>query len=45
MDVADACCQEVNAQVGDSLALIWISALAQTYNTILLAADGTNLSL
>ena len=45
MDVADACCQEINAQIGDHLALIGICALAHAYNAVFLAADRANLSL
>ena len=45
MDVADACCQEVNAQISDLLALVGICALAHTNYAVFLAANGTNLSL
>ena len=45
MNIADACRQEVHAQVGDGLALLRIRALAHTYYTVFLAADGADLGL
>ena len=45
MDVADTCCQHINAEVSDHLALVRICALAHTDNAVFLAADGTNLCL
>ena len=45
MDVADAGSQEIDAQIRDGLALSRIRALACAHNAVLLAADGTHLSL
>ena len=45
MDVADTCCQEVDSEICNSLALIRISALAFTDDAVFLAADRTNLCL
>ena len=45
VDVADACCQEVNAKICDLFAFLRICALAHTYETFFLAADGAYLSL
>ena len=45
MDVADACRQEINAQVSYHLALLGIRALAHSDYAVFLAADGSNLSL
>ena len=45
MDVADACCQEINAQISYHLALLGIRALAHSDHAVLFAADGTNLCL
>ena len=44
MNVADTCCQHIYAQISDHLTFLRICALAHTYNTVFLAADGTNLS-
>ena len=45
MDVADTCCQHINAEVSDHLALVRICALAHTDHAVFLAADGSNLCL
>ena len=45
MDIADAGCQEVHAQIGDGLALLGIRALAHAYYTVFLSADGAHLGL
>ena len=39
MDITDSCCQEVDSEISDSLALVRISALALTDNAVFLAAD------
>ena len=44
VDIADTSCQEVYAQISDSLALVGICAFAHTYNAVFFAADCTNLS-
>ena len=45
MDVADTCCQEIDTQVCDCLALLRICALTHTYYAVFFAANGANLSL
>ena len=45
VDVADAAGQEVDAQVGDSLALLGVGELAAGGNAVLDAADAADLSL
>jgi len=45
VNVTDTSCKEVNSEICNSLALLRISALAHTNNTVFLAADGTNLCL
>ena len=45
MNVTDTSCKEVDSKICNSLALLRISALAHTNNTIFLATDGTNLCL
>ena len=45
MNIADACCQEIYAQISDSLALLRIGALAHSYHAVFLAADGTHFRL
>ena len=45
MDIADACCEHVHAQICDLLALIRVSALTHTYDTVFLAANGAYLCL
>ena len=44
VDVADAGCQEVDAQIGDLCALRRICDLASAHDAVLDAADGTDLS-
>ena len=45
MDIADTCCQEINAQISDPLALVRIRALASSDHAVFLSADGAYLSL
>ena len=45
MDVADACCQEVDAEISDLLALFRIRALALADHAVFLAADRSDLCL
>ena len=45
MNVADTCCQEINSQICNSLALVGIRTLTCTHNTIFLTADRPNFSL
>ena len=35
-------CEHCNAEISDCLALVWICALAHTYNAVLFTADRTN---
>ena len=44
VDIADACCQEVDSQISNGLALIWIRTLAKANNAVFLTADGAHLS-
>ena len=44
MDVADACCQEINSQISDHLAFLRICTFAHSDNAVFFAADGTNFS-
>lgn len=45
MDVTDTSSKHINAEISDSLALRWISALAHTNNSVFLTTDRTNLTL
>ena len=45
MDISDTCCQEINTQICDSLALVRIRALASSDHAVFLSADGADLSL
>ena len=45
MDIADACSEEIYAEISDLCALFRISALAHADNAILFAADSADLCL
>ena len=45
MDIADACCQHINAQLADTCALIRVCNLAAAQHAVFLAADCAYLSL
>ena len=44
VDIADACSQEINAQIRDLLALVGIRTLAHAHYAVFLAADGAYLN-
>ena len=45
VNVTDTSCEHCNAEISNSLALVWICALAHTYNAVLFTADRTNFAL
>ena len=45
VDVADARCEHIDAEISDHLAFVGVSDLAAAYNAVLFAADGADFSL